>query len=163
MTVVLIGAIVPLLWIAAGQLRGQGDRVSALDQDRVAFDDMTRLIRGAKSVQPLDQAAPTPPGAPLAAGKLQLTTGDPDRDPVLIDCGVPGSESGRYACRISTGDGAAKSVIDGITDPAPFTVDPDRGFVAVTLQMSPAGASRPVTLKGGVNVRTGEVFAGGVG
>lgn len=155
--IVMIGAVVPLLWIAAGQLGGQNDRVSALDQDRVAFDDMTRLIRGASRVEPLDATAPASAEAPVEAGKLQLTTGDPARDPVVIDCGIPGSESGRYRCLINAADGSSKSLIDGITDPSPFTVDPSRSFVAVSLQMSPAGASRPVSLQGGVSLRAGEV------
>lgn len=155
--IVVIGAIVPLLWIAAGQLGGQHDRLSALDQDRVAFDNMTRLIREASFVELLD-AEPSPaPGTPVRAGRLRLDTGDIDRDPVVIDCAVPGSEPGRYLCLMSTADGSSRQLIDGITDPAPFAVDSTRAFIAVSLQMSPPGAARPVSLQGGVNLRAGEV------
>lgn len=155
--IVVFGAIMPLLWIAFAQHGGQSDRVSALDRDRVAFDDITRLIRGAKSVVPLDATPGADPSLPIEAGKLELITGDPARDPVLIDCAVPADESGRYVCRVSEADGTSKPLIEGITDPAPFGVDPARSFVSVSMQMSPPGASRPVSLEGGVSLRAADV------
>ena len=155
-TLVVIAAILPLIWIAGGQLGGQSDRVSALDQDRVAFDDMTRLIRQASRVEPLDATAPTMEGAPVEAQGLALTTGDPARDPVILDCGRPGEQPDRYKCVRTAADGSSKELIDGITDPAPFAVDVSGAFVAVALQMNPPGASRPVSLQGGVNLRTVE-------
>lgn len=154
-TVVLFGAILPLIWIASGQLGGQSDRVSALDQDRVAFDDMTRLIREANRVEPLELGPPADPGRPVAAQSLALTTGDPALDPVVLDCGIPGEDHGRYMCIRIAADGSSRRLIDGITDPSPFAVDQARAFVSVALQMSPPGATRPVSLEGGVSLRVG--------
>lgn len=155
--VIVVGAIVPLLWIAAGQQGGQADRLSALDQDRVAFDNMTRLIRQASSVQALDAEPPASPGATVAVGKLQLTTGDPARDPLVIDCAIPAEAAGRYLCLAQGADGSSRRLIEGITNPAPFAVDPSHAFVSVNLQLSPPGASRPVSLQGGVSLRVGAV------
>lgn len=155
-TLVVIGAIFPVVWIAGGQLGGQSDRISALDQDRVAFDDMTRLIRQASRVEPLEGTPPATEGAPVEAQGLALITGDPARDPVILDCGRPGGDPDHFKCVRTAADGSSKDLIDGITDPAPFMVDAGGAFVTVALQMSPPGASRPVSLEGGVNLRTVE-------
>lgn len=155
-TLVILGAVLPLIWIAGGRHGSQSDRISALDQDRVAFDEMTRLIRQAHRVEPLD-ALPAAQGEPVEAQGLALTTGDASRDPVVLDCGRPGARADRFMCVSTAADGSSKQLIDGITDPAPFTVDASAAFVAVALRMSPPGASRPVSLEGGVSLRAGEV------
>lgn len=151
-TIVVLGAILPVLWIAAGQLGGQSDRVTSLDQDRVAFDDLTRLIREAKAVEALEPTS-VDGGGRFQAASLSVTTGDPARDPVVLDCGQPGSSPERFMCVRTEADGSAKQLIDGITEPAAFTLDTDRDFIGVALQLSPAGSNRPVSLEGGVSLR----------
>lgn len=152
MVIVVIGAIVPVLWISSGQFGGQSDRVSALDQDRVAFDDMTRLMREARAVRPLEVPV-APSGSVVAAQSVEVITGDAYRDPVVIDCGEPGKEPQRFMCVRSEADGSVKELIDGITDPAPFAVDTSRDFISVILKLSPPQAAQPVSLEGGVSVR----------
>lgn len=151
-TIIVIGALVPVMWIAAGQFGGQSDRIGALDQDRVAFDDLTRLIREARAVHAID---PTPAESPdeMQAATLAVTTGDPTRDPVILDCGQPSAAPERYRCVKTDANGQAKQLIDGITDPEAFTVKTSRNFIEVALQLSPAGAERPVSLEGGVSLR----------
>lgn len=157
-TIVMIGAVLPFIWIAFGHLGGQSDRVGSLDQDRVAFDDLTRLIREARAVEPINPAPSSAPGE-FVAQTLAVTTGDPTRDPIILDCGQPGDSPDRYSCVRTEADGSAKRLIDGITDPAAFTVDPNRNFIAVALQLSPKGQEHPVSLEGGVSLRV----AGGTG
>jgi hypothetical protein len=151
-TIVMIGAIVPFLWIAFGHLGGQSDRVGSLDQDRVAFDDLTRLIREARAVEPINPSPSSAPGE-VVAQVLAVTTGDPARDPIILDCSQPGTSPDRYSCVRTEADGSAKRLIDGITDPETFTVVPDRNFIAVALQLSPRGQENPVSLEGGVSLR----------
>lgn len=150
--IVVIGAIVPVLWISSGQFGGQSDRVSALDQDRVAFDDMTRLIREARAVRPLEVPG-EPTGSVVAAQSLEVITGDAQRDPVVLDCGAPSEKPQSFMCVRSEADGSVKQLIDGITDPAPFAVDTSRDFISVSLRLSPPEAARPVSLEGGVSLR----------
>ena len=141
--VVMIGAVVPLIWISSGQFGRQDGRVSAMDNDRVAFDDITRTLREASSVEQLSPQS------------LRVITGNASVDPVILDCGLPTDSPNRYLCVRQNDDGTSKELIAGITNVDPFHMDVERRFVSVDLQMSPPGSATPVSLAGGVSLRAG--------
>ncbi len=149
--VVMIGAIVPVIWISSGNFGGQSDRVSALDNDRVAFDEMTRALRQARLVVPVPADAPGP-----SVQHVAVTTNSGGQ--VEFDCGVPSEIEGRFKC-ISRSAGGSKDLIDGITNTDPFAITGDR-YVAVNLQKSPPGAEHPVSLQGGVSLRLNSAGSG---
>jgi type II secretory pathway pseudopilin PulG len=150
--VVIVGAIVPVLWISSGTFGGQSDRLTALDQDRVAFDDMTRLIREARAVRPVTDPGVTE-GPIVTTQTLEVYTGDAERDPIVLNCAAPSQKPDSFKCVRSEANGAVKDLIDGVTNAETFMVDTGRSFVSVSLQLSPPQATNPVSLEGGVSLR----------
>jgi type II secretory pathway pseudopilin PulG len=150
MMMVLLAAVLPILVSTTTTGNRQSERVTALDQDRVAFDRMAAELRGANCVTVVA------PQRSLTLVKSGACSGGTPT--VRLDCGVASSTAGQFKCvRTVLATGATTLMIDGLTNTDPLTVATagtgGRPSVHIKLEKAAAVAAHPVRLEGSVSLR----------
>jgi type II secretory pathway pseudopilin PulG len=161
MMLVLVAAILPVVGIITKQQTAQADRISSLDDARIAVDRMTRDVRQACAISTANGTSSTLTLTRIVNATSGYLSTCSDYSPasslhtIAWNCGVASATPGRYQCVRTDTPGAggtpvAVVQVDQLSSNAPFTIVTGSSGahpqVVIALQQLPDGVTHVVRL-----------------